>query len=468
MKYYISRYLNIVKTKYGSLFFSGVNGAIDRVSDEITRVFESGSIEQIASVLNENEINHMLERGYLTRLEPEKEENAFVKFVSALRENSQKSVENGSLMLLLTYNCNLACPYCYQKEHRHKNSGAVMSEDLIDRIFNNLYEKIIPNLKIEKMRIMFYGGEPFLTSNRKAIDRALEYAHKYQIQSSAITNATFEDSMANIFGPQPGQVNWCQVSLDGPKRLHDKSRVPLDGRPTFDKIVSNVKLMLESGVKVSLRLNLDRTKIESVEELMEQLHSGGVLGHKNLNIYASPLHDNIAKVDATDFLDLSELSGKLFEKGIDLEHPVSGRANEMNLLLTLKKGLGLNRTDFCMQSAQRTIVVDPFGDLYACFEEAGYPEFRIGTIKGKEVEFFPLKEFYLNRHIGNLEECRKCSVALACGGQCGAKCRMKTGDIYKTYCENMKEVILNALRVSYERFKEKGVSSVVETVSTHE
>lgn len=468
MKYYISRYLNIINTNYGYLFFSGVNGAIDEVRQPIAEAFNSGDISKVKDILDENEIKHMLDRGYLTKLPPDREEAAFIKLATAIRQNQEKKADSGSIMLLLSYDCNLACPYCYQKEHKHKNGRAVMSEELIDLIFTKIYSKLVDGLKLEKTRIMFYGGEPFLPKNKQAINKALEWARKYNMPVSAITNATQADLMKDIFGDKPGFVNWCQVSIDGARRLHNISRVAHDGRPTFDKILSNVKMMLEKGVKVSLRLNLDRKKLESIEELMQELKDVGILGHKNLNVYASPLHDNIAKVDATDFMDLSQLSEKLMNKGIDLEHPVSSRANEMNLLFRLKSGLGLNRTDFCMQSGQRTVVVDPFGDIYSCFEEAGYRQYRIGVIKGEDVEFFPLKDFYKNRHIANLKECSKCSVALACGGQCGAKCRVKNGDVYKVYCENMKSVILESLKFAYEKYRKDGAITQCERVSTHD
>jgi len=445
-----------------------MNGPIDEVDTEIGKAFENHDISVIENNLSGDELEHLLKRGYLTPLSPQEEEKVFKDFTTAIRETSQKGIESGSFMFLLSYNCNLRCPYCYQQEHRHRNSGRVMSEKIIDTIFEKLYNKILPGLKLEKTRIMFYGGEPFLPSNKPAIYRALEWAKKYGMRVSAITNATMTDEMPDIFSNKPGYVSWCQVSIDGSKRFHDKSRITADSRGTYEKILANVRAMLESGVNISLRLNLDRKKLESIQELMDELKSAGILGHKNLSIYASPLHDNIAKVDSTDFMDLYELSGRLLNKGIDLEHPVSSRANEMALLFRLKKGLGLNRTDFCMQSSQRTVIVDPFGDLYSCFEEAGYPEYRIGRIVGEEVEFFPLKEHYRNRYVSNLDECSKCSVALACGGQCGIKSRIKMGDIYKVYCENMKGIILQSLKFSYEKYKEEGFNNFAEAISSHD
>ena len=49
-----------------------------------------------------------------------------------------------------------------------------------------------------------------------------------------------------------------------------------------------------------------------------------------------------------------------------------------------------------------------------------------------------------------------CSIALACGGQCGVMCRAKAGDLFKPYCKDMKEVMLAGLRNAYLKYKAAG------------
>jgi uncharacterized protein len=354
-------------------------------------------------------------------------------------------------MLLMSYNCNLACKYCYQQEHRPGKSTAVMTEEMVDNVFDRHLASIIPGAELKNCNISFYGGEPFLPANLPVIRKALGYAAKYKMPATAISNATMVDSMPEIFGPGPGLVSQVQVSLDGDKPLHDSSRVPASGEATYNKMLANMAMLLERGTRISIRLNLDRRTLESVPSLVKDLKEKKILGNKLATIYASPLHDNIARVDATDFMDMTDLSSRVFDLGIDLEHPVSLRANELSRLFGLKKGLGLMKTCFCMQTMQRTLVVDPFGDLYACFEEAGYPEHRVGHVSREGVEFFPLHDKYKTRHIANMPECLECSVALACGGQCGAKCRAKTGDIFKPHCEDTKKVILESVKLAYQR-----------------
>ena len=115
------------------------------------------------------------------------------------------------------------------------------------------------------------------------------------------------------------------------------------------------------------------------------------------------------------------------------------------------KGLGLHQTHYCMQTTQDTLVVDPFGDLYACFEEAGSPDRRIGRIHEGEVAFLPLRDVYRTRHLANLPTCLECPVALVCGGQCGVMAAAKNGDLFAPDCRDTRQVILQGLRMAYEK-----------------
>lgn len=468
MTYNISRYLNVIDLGSSVLLFNGVNSCMDEISGKPAEALLSGSVEKLNS-LDKAELETLSKRGHITTLSPEQELVRFKEFARVLHENIGKDTKSGSIMLLMSYNCNLACKYCYQQEHRPHKSKAVMSEAMVETIFEKQFSNIIKGAQQNLSSISFYGGEPFLPSNEAVVRKTLGYAKKYGMSASAISNATMVESMPDIFGEGPGFVSRIQVSLDGNKELHDRSRVPLGGEPTYDKILKNIRMMIGRKARVSIRLNLDRKTMESVPGLIKDLKDSGILGNEYVSIYASPLHDNIAKVDATDFVDMAALSSKVFDLGIDMEHPVSMRANELSRLFQLKKGLGLTRTSFCMQTRQRSVVVDPFGDIYACFEEAGYLQYRVGHVSETGVEFFPLHETYKKRHIANLEECAKCSVALACGGQCGVKSRSKTGDLFKPDCDDSKRVIIESIKLAYQNRNKhaEGAEKEPDLLSTH-
>ena len=461
-EYRVSRYLNVVDLGDTALLFNGVNGCLDEVPQRLADILKAGTPAHLAA-LNSTDTQTLLKRGHLTSLSPQEELARFREFVLALHKKQELKTSAGGIMLLLSYNCNLACRYCYQQEHRPRKSGAVMSPDLVEDVFDKHLQKMLPGVDRKGLEITFYGGEPFLLAHVPAVRKALAYAGKYSMIASAISNATMVDRMPDIFGEGCGFVSQVQVSLDGTREQHDVSRIPPSGEKTFDRITDNIKLMLKRKTRVNIRLNLDRRTIGTVPQLLRELEEKGILGDKCVSIYASPLHDNIAEVDATNFIDLAGLSERVFSLGIDLEHPVSLRANEMSYLFSLEKGIGLTHTSFCMQTMQHTLVVDPFGDLYACFEEAGYPEYRVGRVSWRGVEFFPLHDIYKRRHLANMEECLKCPVALTCGGQCGVRCRAKTGDLFTPHCQDIKQVILNGLKLAYQK-KQRQAEDKVHTL----
>jgi len=455
ISYHVSRYLNVIDLddRETSLLFNGMNGCMDEVPNALAAILLSNEKVDLNSLPKTN-LDFLAKRGHLTSLEPKEEMERFKEFVSALHLKRSTNISSGGLLFLLSYNCNLACKYCYQQKHRPQKSSVLMTPEMVDYIFEKHLPSLLPG--IEKKQIFFYGGEPFLPANVPTILRTLEHTKRLGISTKAISNATLLDIMPDIFGAEPGKVDWVQVSIDGYRELHDRSRISASGEGSFDKIINNIQLLIRKGVKVAIRLNLDKKKIETTPILLEYLKSKQIAGHENVNIYASPLHDNLCEVDATDFLDINGLAEKVFKFGIDLEHPISLRANDLSYLFSLQNGTGLIRTSYCMQTIQNTLVIDPFGDLYACFEEAGYTDMRVGHISSNEVEFFPLSNVYKTRHIANMPDCLACSIALTCGGQCGVMCRAKTGDLFKPFCGEMKRVMLMGLKLAYKKYKTSG------------
>lgn len=455
-RYRVSGYLNIIDLddRQASLLFNGMNGCMDEVPRALAELLSAGEDAGVNS-LSEANLAFLAGRGHLTTLGPAEETERFREYVSALHRKRCDSTSSGGLLLLLGYHCNLACRYCYQQKHRPHKSSAVMTPRMVDDIFGKHLGSLLPGM--EKKQLFFYGGEPFLPANVPAILRALEHAKRLGMSARAISNATMLDAMPDIFGAEPGKVDWVQVSLDGWRELHDSSRIPASGEATFDTIIDNIRLLIDKGAKVAIRLNLDRKSVEDTPTLLEHLKSKRIAGHPNVNIYGSPLHDNLCEVDASDFVDISGLAERVFEFGINLEHPISLRANDFNYLFSLQQGTGLVRTAFCMQTMQNTLVIDPFGDIYACFEEAGYTELRVGRIGDGGVEFFPLSDVYKTRHLANMPDCLSCSVALTCGGQCGVMCRARTGDLFTPHCGEMKKVILKGLKLAYERYRASGM-----------
>jgi len=259
ISYHVSRYLNVIDLddRETSLLFNGMNGCMDEVPNALAAILLSNEKVDLNSLPKTN-LDFLAKRGHLTSLEPKEEMERFKEFVSALHLKRSTNISSGGLLFLLSYNCNLACKYCYQQKHRPQKSSVLMTPEMVDYIFEKHLPSLLPG--IEKKQIFFYGGEPFLPANVPTILRTLEHTKRLGISTKAISNATLLDIMPDIFGAEPGKVDWVQVSIDGYRELHDRSRISASGEGSFDKIINNIQLLIRKGVKVAIRLNLDKKK----------------------------------------------------------------------------------------------------------------------------------------------------------------------------------------------------------------
>ena len=107
-------------------------------------------------------------------------------------------------------------------------------------------------MKPQKIYITFHGGEPLLGIDiidyiinklRSKIDTELYFR--------MTTNATlYKKSML----PTLKKIHDLSISIDGDKGTHDANRKFADGRGTFDIVVTNLRDLLDSGLKPTARL----------------------------------------------------------------------------------------------------------------------------------------------------------------------------------------------------------------------
>lgn len=171
----------------------------------------------------------------------------------------RKNIIN-EIVFVLTYKCNFACPYCYEKKVKENRKSFTI--DMVDKVFD-LYKNI--------EKISFFGGEPLLLENRKII----EYIVKKRPNDiySMMTNGYYLEEFCNIFKNK--KVECIQVTMDGPKKIHNKSRVLKNGDGTFEKIMKGIYSALKCGYPIRIRMNVNERNISDCikfrEELCEEL-----------------------------------------------------------------------------------------------------------------------------------------------------------------------------------------------------
>jgi uncharacterized protein len=324
-----------------------------------------------------------------------------------------------------------------------------MDREMIDKVFGAITSL---DCKQRAHTIGLYGGEPFLPENFDSIAYLLEKGNNLGYAFNAVTNG----SELRRYLPVLKQIDFTnvQITLDGPKRIHDQRRYRVGGEGTFDAISANIDDLLASDIGVNLRINVDRSNLEYVRELAQYVEDQGWPTHSKFT--AACAHVLFCTSRNSDGLGLSRL--QLFDalKPIKRDFPwlVTGTRTQ-TIKSVLKKALDdqlVSFTSWHCGSEVNMLLFDSHGDIYVCWESIGLPEGR-----GRVGRFLPeitweeqALEAWRSRTISQIEECKSCKYALICGGGCAQKALDEKGSLNSSYCDYFEEIFLQELPVLYE------------------
>jgi uncharacterized protein len=142
------------------------------------------------------------------------------------------------LIIMPTEKCNFRCTYCYESyEHgRMKEASVEALSKAIDRIAGAQ----------DRFALGFFGGEPLMCSDlvlrfsqlafESLASRGLPYAAGIATNGYYLTPELFEQLL------DAGVVSY-QITIDGDRALHDRQRVTIKGKPTFERIVGHLRHM---------------------------------------------------------------------------------------------------------------------------------------------------------------------------------------------------------------------------------
>ena len=459
----------------GVLLFHGYTGAVDRVSAKVAaflRALEDSTppprplhgewtqldLPSMAAVRPSDETVRLLQtRGYLTDRTRDDEEVLVRKIASKLHETPLKP----QYVLMPTYDCNLRCAYCFQDhmrtDQRYRHLLTPISRGMIDRFFLAMpeLEKLHQVANPFPRTVGFFGGEPLMSSNREAITHIVEQARRLGPTSFwAITNGTDLHAYRGILSPE--KLRHLQITLDGTPADHDTRRIYANGSGSFDRISENITMALNQGVSVSVRLNVDRVNIRSLPALAEMFESFGWLERDNFSAYAAPLHaanDNVVRGNTYDSAELSTELAALrmtHQKVAYIDGP-SDDLKAMARRVFSKEATFSPQASFCGAHTSM-YVIDPFGDLYACWERTGDPGLRIGHIQdnGTVTLNSPMHNLWRGRTIAKNDVCNKCKLALSCGGGCAVLAAARhNGNILTNHCDGYAKRFREAIREEY-------------------
>jgi len=326
-----------------------------------------------------------------------------------------------AISLNVAQTCNLACHYCYADEGRFGGRARMMSREVAEAAIDTLLREAEPGATVV---VGFMGGEPLL--NRDVVHHATRYAARVgtaagrRVRFSITTNGTLiKGEDAALFSEFPFTV---QVSVDGPRAVHDAARPTHDGRGSYDRLIAGLQ-NFEQGRRprhLSGRVTVT-PRTGDLASILDHLLGLGFdeVGFAAVLVSPSPSmafsHDDFAT-----FLSRMIVCGERALARM-LAGARSGFANLETALVELHRG---SHRPYPCGAGAAYLSANAEGKLYACHRLVDDAAFSMGDVR-RGSDLAARSRHLVVSHVDRMEPCRDCWARYLCGGGCYHEVRLR-------------------------------------------
>jgi len=356
------------------------------------------------------------------------------------RNLSKYDATNFGLTIAPTLDCNFRCKYCFETHPKGKMSSETQAA-LVKFVENRL-------ARAKNFSVTWYGGEPLLAKEIiwSLSEKFLALCEKISVDYDAfiITNASLlDDADVELF--KKFKISGAQITIDGPKEIHDSRRRNVAKESTFDRLIDRVNLLLNENLSAIVRINIDKNNIDRVDELLDTL-AERITRREDLKIdfgQVSPFTDICKSIESDCYNN---------EQFADVMLPLYEKVSERGFTVNKMAAYPSPRLNFCCADFINSFVVDNNGDLYRCWNHVQDLKQSSGNVN--DGENLTLEKNYLSwiqwnpiRH----PKCRECACLPICTGGCPYL--MRRSNDGQPVCGRVKYNLDKVLAYYYEQLK---------------
>jgi len=340
---------------------------------------------------------------------------------SAKKPSLKKRSGIRHLELMVTHGCNMGCRYCYgshgveiwkDSPYLYGARSIGMSSETARKGVDFLFSQ---SGQQKELSIIFFGGEPLLEfgliQQMVIYIREKEAENRKKVNLSLSTNGFLLNQRVVDFLVK-NRIG-CQVSIDGPKEVHDRNRCLPDGRGSYDEILPGIRrLIARRKGKAPARATVTHGQI-NLPEVTEHLLSMG-FG----SVHLEPA---IGKSEETDISkeDVAEIKRQHEALALYLVKSVGNNRhfNYTNLVRFIRQTRVVRERLAHYCGAGRTyFALSQDGTFYPCHRFVGMDEYRMGDLeRGMDLT---VQRRILDLTVDNRPVCRECWARYLCGGGC--------------------------------------------------
>ena len=308
-----------------------------------------------------------------------------------------------SITVLPTQACNARCRYCFA-EHNRK---ITMTKDTVSHLLSFLKKTFHEG---EHILLRWFGGEPLLASD--IIDEIVDginaaFNGNLKFSSLMFTNGSLLEDDIILRAKNKWHLEKIQLTLDGYASEHNKRKSYIDRSVDYySKTISDIQKLLEAGIKVDCRVNLDKDNIKQIDNICRDLmpyNSNPLFRPRFTILRPSDCGFNSFNYITTDELEwaYSIIYNKLIEYGF---------------IKYIRDLIPHRQKESCIMKSINKVIVGSDGKLYKCLQQVFDAESSVGDLeKGIDnIKFINCCNTELHG------KCRNCVFLPICSGGCTA------------------------------------------------
>jgi uncharacterized protein len=402
MKIIPSIYNFYIELNNKTYVYNILSTAISQVDEIIYYALKNNKLDEIT---NNNYICALIDNHFIVNANSNECEEYFYFYNRTRFGISSTSL---TVTVIPTYNCNLACKYCYEgQEKPEKKMDSTSVNNITKFIDRKIIESNESDVNIKKLIFRMFGGEPMLAKDiiAKFCRQTTGIANKYNLPAiyNMSSNLTLlDDDYVELIRKYNISI---QVSIDGIKSKHDVRRITKNNSGTYDIICSNLEKLNKAGLKenIVIRLNIDKDNLKDAEQCLDAVHKysnyiyyGMLQKYKGYNDKFS----QCATCDSYSNILTTSLNTYLIKYGYSVP-------------------MTFGKESPCTINAENKFYIDPYLNVYKCELFVNKSECSVGTISD-EGEFIPNKNFFhqMNYSPQNFTECISCKLLPLCASGC--------------------------------------------------
>lgn len=309
-----------------------------------------------------------------------------------------------SVSLTLTQQCNLSCTYCYEHHKSTKKMGIDTAKRIIDC-------ELAHSKEGESIVFEFFGGEPFLEfeSIKELTTYVCEKKGEISCALFASTNGTLIHGEVQDWLREHSNCFSCGLSLDGTREMHNSNR-----SNSYDDI--DLDFFLEMYPDQDIKMTISKETLPHLSEGVIALHKKGFLVSCNLAYgidWSEPQNSEILNQELNKLIDYY------------LIHPGVQPCSMLEMSIA---NIGFHSEEairYC-GAEMHMCSYDVDGERYPC---QFFMPLSVGEEKAAKVKDIQFPGEYLPEDQLD-EKCRNCVVRSACPNCFGSN-YASTGSIYK-------------------------------------